>query len=175
MHEHPGRILFQFTRDEVIAVDLTRFNLLFGQLAQVAEPMSRPAMRGLCGAVSLSFDPAIRMVAPSALEHPAFHDFATKLIETMPSIAFLLNLEENSLLLLALGSLSELTQFDHAKTDTVRFEFNHGEFHDKAALLINRAVRWCEIADMEYDEAIARGTAIQEYLSRRELPSNLSW
>lgn len=175
MHEHPGKIQFQFTRDEVIAADLTRFNLLFGQLAQVAEPRSKPAMRGLCGAVSLSFDPDIRILAPSALEHPAFHDFATKLIETMPAIAFFLNLEENALLLLALGSLRDLTQIDHAKSDTMRFQFNRGEFHDKAADFINQAVRWCEIANMEYDEAIARGTAIQQYLSRVELPSDLSW
>lgn len=53
-----------------------------------------------------------------------------------------------------MGSLRDLTQIDHAKSDTMRFQFNRGEFHD---------------------EAIARGTAIQEYLSRVELPSDLSW
>jgi len=175
MHEHPEKMQFQFTRDEVIAGDLTRFNLVFGQVAQAAKPMSRAAMRGLCGAVSLSFHSALRKEAPTALEHPAFPAFAKKLVETMPSIGFFLNLEENALLLLALGSLGDLTQIDHEHAEFIRYQFKGGEFQDRIALFINKAVRWCEIADMEYDEAIARGTAIREYLSRRELPSDLSW
>ena len=153
MQNQPGKLQFQFTRDEVLAADLARFNLVFGLLAQEADYGARPEMCGLCGAVSLSFDPDMAREGSAPLGHPGFSAFAKKLIETMPSLGFFLGLRDNTLMFLVMGSLSTA---DPAST----------EFPDRVELLVNTAIRWCEAADMRYDECVARGAEVQAYMDR---------
>jgi hypothetical protein len=54
----------------------------------------------ICCCLSISFDPALQGQAPSPVEYPAFHRFATRFLAEVPALPCMANLQENSLLLI---------------------------------------------------------------------------
>jgi hypothetical protein len=173
MSSHPAKINFQFTYTEVYHADLRRFNLLFGNFDQLAPHESR-VLRLFCGCLSITFDPALHGQAPSPVEHPAFHRFATRFLAEVPSLPYMANLQEDSLLRILMGSLQEITVIEVEGSSAGRITSRGEEFVKAVAAMKDQAESWAKKAGNDAQEVSDRRVALQQYFDRPILARNWS-
>ncbi len=171
---HPGKIHFQFTYTEVYHVDFRRFQLLFGNFDRLASH-EVGILRQFCGCLSLSFDSALHGQAPSPLEHPAFHRFACQFLAEVPALPYLLDLQDNALLVIVLGSLEEMTAIEVDGAERKDFVFESRIFAEKVAAIKDQAATWAKKADFDAQEISDRRVALQDYFGRSVIARSSGW
>jgi len=174
MNNHPGKIQFQFTSTEVYNADFRRFVMLFGRLSQIP-PVDARLLRQFRGAISLTFDEKLQAEESTAFRHPAFYRFANEFLKKVPELSFLLTLDDDSLILIFLGSFNRLTHVQVEGQTGVRIGFNTEEFGRRAGALKDQAAIWGKKAGMDVVEISDFRVAVERYLVNRDYSRKFGW
>jgi hypothetical protein len=167
------KIAFQFTYTEVYHADFRRFQLLFGNFDRLA-PHEVGILRQFCGCLSISFDPALHDQAPSPVEHAAFYRFATRFLAEVPALPYMANLQEDSLLLILMGSLQEITVIEVEGSAAGRITSPGQEFVKAVAAMKDQAESWAKKAGNDAQEVSDLRVVLQRYFDRPKMARNWS-